>query len=103
LSPEPVSRVTAAEVELSGVVIPGFEPVRDEFLRNFVERGDVGAAFAAVCDGQCLVDIWGGVADPESGRPWSRDTLQIIFSGTKGVVATARLVRPCASPLPQRL
>ena len=30
-----------------GYVAPGFEPVAEEFARNFSERKDVGAAFAA--------------------------------------------------------
>jgi CubicO group peptidase (beta-lactamase class C family) len=79
-------------VEIGGAVAPGFQRVVEEFERNFVERGDVGAAFAAVRDGDVLVDIWGGVADADSGRPWTRDTLQIIFSGTKGLVAACVLL-----------
>lgn len=39
-----------------------------------------------------MVDLWGGVADPDTGRPWTRDTLQLIYSGTKGLVAACVLI-----------
>lgn len=73
-------------------VAAGFEPVAAEFERNFSERGELGAAFAATVDGELVVDLWGGIADRESGRPWQRDTLQVIFSGTKGLVAVCVLL-----------
>ena len=36
-----------------------------------------------------MVDLWAGVADPDTGRPWERDTLHLVYSATKGVPATA--------------
>lgn len=80
----------AVKAPLHGFVAAGFEPVADEFLRNFTVRGDVGAAFSAVQGDKVLVDIWGGTAAP--GRPWQQDTLQLIFSGTKGLTATCMLM-----------
>ena len=38
------------EAGAQGFVAPGFEPVAEEFARNFTLRGDVGAAFAATID-----------------------------------------------------
>jgi CubicO group peptidase (beta-lactamase class C family) len=72
-------------------VAPGFEGVRSEFERNFSERGDVGAAFAAVLDGRVVVDLWGGFADRDAGVDWSEDTLTVVFSGTKALVAVCLL------------
>jgi CubicO group peptidase (beta-lactamase class C family) len=69
-----------------------FDNVAAEFQENFASRGEVGAAFAAVRDGELIVDLWGGVADPATGRPWQRDTLQLVFSGAKGLVAAAILL-----------
>jgi CubicO group peptidase (beta-lactamase class C family) len=77
---------------MSGFVAPGFEPVRDEFARNFTDRRELGAAFAATLDGEPVVDLWGGVADEASGRPWREDTMQLVFSGTKGLVALSLLI-----------
>ncbi|EOT05763.2 esterase [Streptomyces noursei CCRC 11814] len=36
-----------------------------------------------------MVDLWGGIADPDTGRPWQQDTLQLVYSATKGATATA--------------
>jgi CubicO group peptidase (beta-lactamase class C family) len=79
-------------VEIGGFVAAGFEPVREVFERNFAEHGELGAAFAAVRDGEPVVDLWGGVADRASGRPWAEDSIVTIFSGTKGFVAVCMLL-----------
>ena len=75
-----------------GFVTPGFEAVAEEFARNFSQRGELGAAFAVVLDGELVVDLWGGLADRREQRPWRQDTLQLIFSGTKGLVAICLLM-----------
>jgi CubicO group peptidase (beta-lactamase class C family) len=72
-----------------GEVAAGFEPVREAFAANFERGADVGAAVCVYRDGRPVVDLWGGVADPETGRPWERDTLQLVYSATKGATATA--------------
>lgn len=77
---------------LSGYLAPGFEEVGRVFERNFEEFGDIGAAFAATRNGEPVVDIWGGLADRAAGKPWTRDTLQFVFSGSKGLVAVCLLM-----------
>jgi CubicO group peptidase (beta-lactamase class C family) len=79
--------VTAASA-VSGTVAPGFEGVRAAFERN----AETGGAFAAMVDGEPVADLWGGIADPETGRPWGERTCAVVFSGTKGIVATALLL-----------
>ncbi|MGY6027060.1 serine hydrolase domain-containing protein [Streptomyces spinosirectus] len=74
---------------IDGEVEAGFEPVREAFEANFSERGDIGAAVCVYQHGRPVVDLWGGVADPDTGRPWTRDTLQLVYSATKGATATA--------------
>jgi CubicO group peptidase (beta-lactamase class C family) len=64
-----------------------FAQVREEFERNFAERGEVGASVCVMVDGETIVDLWGGVADPASGRAWTRDTIGHIWSATKGATA----------------
>jgi CubicO group peptidase (beta-lactamase class C family) len=78
--------------QIGGFVVAGFEAVAEEFERNFTQRGELGAAFAVARGDQLLVDLWGGLADRESGRRWSEDTLQLVFSGAKGVVAVCVLM-----------
>jgi CubicO group peptidase (beta-lactamase class C family) len=74
------------------LVAPGFGQVAEEFERNFAERGELGAAFAVYQDGEPVLDLWGGVADGATGRPWERDTLGLVFSGSKGFVAVCMLI-----------
>ena len=83
-------------MDVEGRAEPGFEPVVDAFVANFGERGDVGAACAVSVGGRTVVDVWGGLADRASGRPWASDTLQLVFSTTKGATAI------CAHLLVQR-
>jgi CubicO group peptidase (beta-lactamase class C family) len=61
--------------------------VQTAFAANFDERGEVGAALCIYLDGVPVVDVWGGVADERTGRPWDRDTIVGVFSSTKGVTA----------------
>ncbi|WP_180685890.1 serine hydrolase domain-containing protein [Streptomyces gossypiisoli] len=74
---------------IDGEVAAEFEPVREAFAANFSRNGDIGAAVCVYQHGRPVVDLWGGVADPETGRPWTRDTLQLVYSATKGATATA--------------
>lgn len=66
---------------------PAFKRVRDEFVRNFAERGEVGASVCVKIAGIPVVDLWGGLADPNTGAPWRRDTLVHVWSCTKGATA----------------
>ncbi|TMA33429.1 MAG: beta-lactamase family protein [Deltaproteobacteria bacterium] len=69
-----------------GAWAPGFEGVSAAFARNFAE-GEVGAACCVYWNGEPVVDVWGGLADRDAGRPWQRDTAALVFSSTKGVTA----------------
>jgi CubicO group peptidase (beta-lactamase class C family) len=76
-------------------------------VRDGLDRGHIAVAI----DGQVVVDAWGGLADPVSGRAWAADTLACCFSVTKAVLAllAQRLVdagqldleRPVASYWPE--
>jgi CubicO group peptidase (beta-lactamase class C family) len=70
-----------------GFVAPGFEEVRSEFERNFVERGEIGAAVAVYWRGEKVVDLWGGRRTPVSDAPWNEDTMVVVMSTTKGLAA----------------
>jgi len=78
--------------DLSGRVAPGFEVVAEELGAILAESPGSGAAFAVYEGSQQLVDLWGGVADRDTGTPWQEDTIQLVFSGTKGLVASCLLV-----------
>jgi len=72
---------------IQGTCDTRFELVREEFERNFSERGEVGASVAIMIAGKTVVDLWGGVADPQTGRPWEKDTKVVVWSSTKGATA----------------
>jgi CubicO group peptidase (beta-lactamase class C family) len=71
----------------NGTCVPQFAEVQEEFERNFAERGEVGASVCVTVDGETVVDLWGGVADPATERPWERDTIGVVWSSTKGATA----------------
>ncbi len=73
--------------EIQGWTADGFEGVRDAFAANFETLGEVGAAYAAYHRGRKVVDLWGGVADPATDRPWAEDSVVLVFSTTKGATA----------------
>ena len=50
---------------------------------------EIGLQVAAYHHGKLVVDAWGGVADPATGRPVDGDTLFNVYSVTKAVAATA--------------
>src|SRR5215472_8148927 len=79
------------DVPLFGFCAPGFERVREEFARNFAERGDIGACAAVTLGGEPVVDLWGGWADAEQSRPWQRDTIAPVWSIGKAVSAICLL------------
>lgn len=86
----------AGPLAIGGRIEPGFEGVRDAFAANFAEHGEVGAGFSLVHQGRTVVDLWGGIADAATGAAYTEDTLQLIFSSTKGATAL------CANLLAQR-
>ncbi len=81
---------------ISGWVAPGFEEVRAAFQANFDAGIEVGAAFGAYHRGQKVVDLWGGISDARTEKPWEEDSLVLVYSTTKGVVAM------CANRLAQQ-
>ena len=73
--------------EVAGFYDPQFERVAGEFVKNFQERGEIGASVSITIEGERVVDLWGGSADPVSQKPWREDTLTLVWSATKGATA----------------
>ncbi len=80
---------TADSVSVHGYVAPGFEEVRHAFAENFALRGELGAACSLYYQGECVVDLWGGIKNQKTGQPWREDTLVMVYSATKGVCGLA--------------
>ncbi|KAF0103921.1 MAG: beta-lactamase [Rhodospirillaceae bacterium] len=70
-----------------GTCRPGFERVAEAFEKNLQEKGEIGASVCLTVGGETVVDLWGGVADAKTQVPWTRDTVSIVFSCTKGATA----------------
>src|SRR5262245_27149877 len=70
-----------------GFVSPGLENVRQAFGENFKSRRELGGGCCAYAHGEKVVDLWGGVRNQQTGEPWQRDTMVIVYSATKGLAA----------------
>ncbi|WP_232660863.1 serine hydrolase domain-containing protein [Pseudonocardia sp. TRM90224] len=82
--------MTVPEVE--GSTAPAFAAVREAFESNLAGGAEIGAALSVYLHGEKVVDLWGGVADPEHARPWQRNTLQAVYSTTKGATSACALL-----------
>ncbi|MEU7343019.1 serine hydrolase domain-containing protein [Streptomyces bacillaris] len=91
----PRPRPRAATTDVHGTTAPGFASVHHFFERACREAGPPGAqgaALAVVRDGELVVDLWQGTADPVTGTPWTGDTLVPLLTGSHAVLATAVLL-----------
>jgi CubicO group peptidase (beta-lactamase class C family) len=77
------------EVNIHGTTATGWEFVRDLFKDNFVQERDLGGSVAIYYQGELVVDLWGGWFDQSRTKPYNNDTLQLVFSTSKGLVAAA--------------
>jgi len=81
------THLTPGRHVIHGDVDQGYGPVLDEFIRNFDDRHDLGSACTVYVSGRVVVDLWGGIADRRTGRPFEHDSATVIFSCTKGIMA----------------
>lgn len=78
---------------LHGYADEGFGGVADALRAGLDRAGGVGLACCVHHRGRVVVDMWGGVADPATGRRYTSDTLQILHTATTGaLVACAGLL-----------
>ncbi|WP_337185597.1 serine hydrolase domain-containing protein [Phenylobacterium sp.] len=81
-----------ADGVVEGVTHDRYAAVRDVFEANLASGADLGAAFCATVEGETVVDLWGGWADPARTRPWTRDTIVNVYSTTKTMTALTALL-----------
>src|SRR5438309_1858957 len=55
------------------------------FQENFERFGELGAAISIWQRGKSIVDLEGGFRDAGREKPWTSDTLVLIWSATKGL------------------
>jgi CubicO group peptidase (beta-lactamase class C family) len=55
------------------------------FRENFEKFGELGAAVSVWQNGEPLLDLHGGFRDAQRAKPWTNDTIVLIWSATKGL------------------
>ena len=78
--------------EISGTCDEKFAAVEKVLADNLDSGADLGASVAVYVDGEPVVDIWGGIADGDTGKAWERDTLVNVWSTTKTMTALCALI-----------
>ncbi|WP_280382311.1 serine hydrolase domain-containing protein [Nocardia wallacei] len=76
----------------SGFCLDEFIGVREAFDEQLSSGAELGASVCVTVDGDPVVDLWGGWADPARTAPWRADTLVNVFSVTKTMVALSALL-----------
>jgi len=61
------------------------------FEENFKTLGDLGAAISLWQDGEPLLDLHGGFRDAGQKDRWTKDTIVLIWSATKGLASACAL------------
>jgi len=89
-------KAAMSELTIHGECAARFGRVREVFESHFRQGREIGAALAVVLDGETVVDLWAGWADPAKTRPWQRDTIANVYSCTKAMTAL------CAHQLVER-
>ena len=84
-----MSETTDTTVPVYGKCDDKFQAVRDAFLANFAESGEVGARVTVIQGEETVVDLWGGYIDEDKTQEWCEDTLVNTMSISKGILAMA--------------
>jgi CubicO group peptidase (beta-lactamase class C family) len=72
-----------------GSYADGFGPLARVFAEQLTNGQEIGAGLAIHQRGQLVVDLWGGLADVKTRRPWTERSRINVFSVTKGIAAMA--------------
>ena len=73
---------------VSGTCHRNFLAVANAFHDRFAEGKEIGASLCIYHRGAAMVDLWGGIADAQTGAGWERDTVATLMSTTKGLTYT---------------
>ena len=76
-----------ADAPVQGYCDPRFQPVRDQFQQNFIDKSETGAALAVTLNGELVLDLWGGWMDARHNKPWAEDTIVCCYSVGKAITA----------------
>lgn len=77
---------------VEGFAHPRFAGIAAVLDANLASGADIGASVCMTLEGETVVDLWGGHADPARTRPWQRDTIVNVYSTTKTMTALTALL-----------
>ena len=72
---------------IHGYCDPAFLKVKQAFINNFVEEGELGAAIAVYIDGEKTINLWGGCTDTGRKLAWKEDNIAGFYSTGKPLAA----------------
>jgi CubicO group peptidase (beta-lactamase class C family) len=61
------------------------------FQENFEKFGELGAAVSVWQNGKPVVGLYGGFCDARHEKPWTANTLVLVWSATKGIASACVL------------
>ena len=67
------------------------QQLKPRFQENFEKPGELGAAVSVWQNGKPLVDLYGGFCDAGREKPWTADTVVLVWSATKGIASACVL------------
>lgn len=76
-------------ITIGGKFEERFAEVASEFAQIIESSSVAGCALSIWHEGRSVVDLWGGVSERNSSRPWSARNAAVIFSCTKGLMSLA--------------
>jgi CubicO group peptidase (beta-lactamase class C family) len=66
----------------SGPLLQRLKPLLQE---NFEKFGELGAGMSVWQNGKPILDLYGGFRDAGREKPWTADTIVLVWSATKGI------------------
>jgi CubicO group peptidase (beta-lactamase class C family) len=71
--------------EMQLEIAPVLHRLKPLFEENFEKYGELGAAVSVWQNGKSIVDLHGGFCDAGRQKPWTADTVVLVWSATKGI------------------
>lgn len=81
-----------APLHIAGFCDSTFALVKEAFIKNLQQRGELGASVSVMQKGKVVVDLWGGYQDLAQTKPWEQDSLVCVMSVSKGIASICLLV-----------
>ena len=78
--------------DIHGTLDDRFAALATVFGEQLDSGEELGASLAVIKDGETVVDIWGGYANPEQTKPWAQNTITNAWSITKTMTALSALL-----------